>query len=317
MWHLTAVEWATEAVRLLACLVIGGNVGSFLNVVAWRVPRGESVVLGRSHCPSCGHLVRAGDNIPVIGWLRLRGRCRDCGGVISPRYPLVEGACASIALTLALVDGADLAAFLGHCVLFSLLVVAALFERDGFDMPAEGLAAALVFAVVGAASVPGMEPARPDWPWASGAGAPQTSGPQGASWRGLPLGVSAAAAALVGGFAGWSLAAACLPRLAARAASSEVSPAGRTTESDAIAAAPPGHGGSAGSSDSQPAWSLVLIGAFLGWQAALSTTLLAWPLHLARRRIVAAFGRDPSEHWCVELCVGALAVLSLWRAVGG
>jgi leader peptidase (prepilin peptidase) / N-methyltransferase len=64
--------------------------GSFLNVVIHRLPRGESVVFPASHCTSCGAPIRAFDNLPVLGWLMLRGRARCCGAAISPRYPLVE-----------------------------------------------------------------------------------------------------------------------------------------------------------------------------------------------------------------------------------
>lgn len=89
---------AQEAVRLKLVggiiagffFAIGSTVGSFLNVVIYRMPRGESPTLKRSRCPHCGHPVRATDNLPVIGWLRLGGRCRDCRAEISPRYPLVE-----------------------------------------------------------------------------------------------------------------------------------------------------------------------------------------------------------------------------------
>lgn len=70
--------------------VLGLLVGSFLNVVVWRVPRDRSVVSPPSACPSCGHVIRARDNVPVLSWLLLRGRCRDCSAPISPRYPLVE-----------------------------------------------------------------------------------------------------------------------------------------------------------------------------------------------------------------------------------
>jgi leader peptidase (prepilin peptidase)/N-methyltransferase len=79
---------------LLALAVLVGLLGlvggSFLNVVAHRVPLGRSVVRPRSACPACGHEVRARDNVPVLSWLLLRGRCRDCQEPISPRYPLVE-----------------------------------------------------------------------------------------------------------------------------------------------------------------------------------------------------------------------------------
>lgn len=69
---------------------LGLAIGSFLNVVAWRVPRGESVVAPPSACPNCGHAIRPYDNVPVLSWLVLRGRCRDCASPISPRYPIVE-----------------------------------------------------------------------------------------------------------------------------------------------------------------------------------------------------------------------------------
>lgn len=74
----------------LAVAVMGVLIGSFLNVVIWRVPRGESIVHPPSACPRCGHGIRARDNIPVLSWLVLRGRCRDCGEPIVVRYLLVE-----------------------------------------------------------------------------------------------------------------------------------------------------------------------------------------------------------------------------------
>jgi leader peptidase (prepilin peptidase) / N-methyltransferase len=65
-------------------------IGSFLNVVIWRVPRHESIVRPPSHCPSCDAKIANRDNIPVVSWLLLRGRCRNCGTAISARYPLIE-----------------------------------------------------------------------------------------------------------------------------------------------------------------------------------------------------------------------------------
>jgi leader peptidase (prepilin peptidase) / N-methyltransferase len=70
--------------------LFGAVIGSFLNVVAHRVPRGESLLSPGSHCPACDAPVRPYDNVPVVSWLVLRGRCRNCGTRISPRYPLVE-----------------------------------------------------------------------------------------------------------------------------------------------------------------------------------------------------------------------------------
>jgi len=72
------------------CAVLGLCIGSFLNVVIWRVPRGESIVSPPSACPSCGNAIRPRDNVPVLGWLLLRGKCRDCQHPISARYPVVE-----------------------------------------------------------------------------------------------------------------------------------------------------------------------------------------------------------------------------------
>jgi leader peptidase (prepilin peptidase) / N-methyltransferase len=78
------------ALFVVALAVVGLIVGSFLNVVIARVPVGESVVSPRSRCPGCRHEIAARDNIPVLSWLILRGRCRNCGEPISLRYPLVE-----------------------------------------------------------------------------------------------------------------------------------------------------------------------------------------------------------------------------------
>ena len=80
---------------------IGACIGSFLNVVAYRMPLGLSVVWKPSHCPKCGHDIRPRDNLPVLGWLLLRGRCRDCGEPISPRYAIVEAAMGAAFFVLA------------------------------------------------------------------------------------------------------------------------------------------------------------------------------------------------------------------------
>ncbi len=69
---------------------IGAAVGSFLNVVIYRVPKGESIVKPGSHCPSCNTPIKAYHNIPIISWLMLRGKCASCGAGFSPRYMLVE-----------------------------------------------------------------------------------------------------------------------------------------------------------------------------------------------------------------------------------
>src|SRR5215212_5462734 len=84
---------------------LGLIIGSFLNVVAYRLPRGESVVKPRSRCTSCGTEVRALDNIPLLSWLVLRGRCRHCSAQISARYPAVELVTGVVFAAIALVRG--------------------------------------------------------------------------------------------------------------------------------------------------------------------------------------------------------------------
>src|SRR5687768_4200286 len=82
--------------------LLGLLVGSFLNVVIYRVPAGKSIVSPPSACPSCGEQIRPRDNIPVLSWLMLRGKCRTCGLPISPRYPLVEAGTAVLFAVVAL-----------------------------------------------------------------------------------------------------------------------------------------------------------------------------------------------------------------------
>jgi leader peptidase (prepilin peptidase)/N-methyltransferase len=89
------------------CGVLGLAVGSFLNVVVHRVPRGESVVRPGSRCPRCGDPVRPRDNVPVLSWLLLLGRCWGCGAPISARYPLVELGTAALFAALAVRFGPD------------------------------------------------------------------------------------------------------------------------------------------------------------------------------------------------------------------
>jgi len=94
----TPSESLQPVLPLLAPLVAvtGACIGSFLNVVAWRLPREESLIWPGSHCPRCGAGLAWFENVPVLGWLILRGRCRHCHQPIDPRYPLVESLCAGL-----------------------------------------------------------------------------------------------------------------------------------------------------------------------------------------------------------------------------
>lgn len=81
---------AMQAFAAVWSFALGASVGSFLNVLVYRQPRGLSVLTAPSQCPACGTRLGRGENIPVLGWLRLGGRCRTCAAPISPRYPIVE-----------------------------------------------------------------------------------------------------------------------------------------------------------------------------------------------------------------------------------
>ena len=139
--------------------ILGAVLGSFLNVVVFRLPRGMSLSHPGSSCPTCGHPIRWRDNIPVLGWVWLGGRCRDCHAPISKRYPAIE-------LLVALLAGArawqllsaDSAAGQGEFAplaanfLFSLalmmsLLAIGLIDFDGFSIPI------LLWAVAGFAAL--------------------------------------------------------------------------------------------------------------------------------------------------------------------
>ena len=96
-----------SAAEILVAGLFGAVIGSFLNVIAHRVPRGESLVSPGSRCPACGTPVKPHDNVPVVSWLVLRGRCRNCGARISPRYPLVELVTALVFAAVVAVRGFD------------------------------------------------------------------------------------------------------------------------------------------------------------------------------------------------------------------
>ena len=127
---MNETPWFVPAVAGL----FGAVVGSFLNVVIHRLPAGESIVFPGSHCPRCGAPIRPWDNVPVLGWLALRGRCRDCREPISPRYPLVELANALLwaALALRFDPGLHLLAMAAFC---SALLAITMIDVDHWIIP--------------------------------------------------------------------------------------------------------------------------------------------------------------------------------------
>jgi leader peptidase (prepilin peptidase)/N-methyltransferase len=135
-------------VALAAVGGLGGLIiGSFLNVVAYRLPRKESLVAPGSHCTSCGTPVKAYDNLPLIGWLLLRGRCRACDAQISARYPLVEAVTAALAVAVILVKSSPHDILLG-LALVVVLVPVALIDFDHRIIPNKIMLPAAIAALV-------------------------------------------------------------------------------------------------------------------------------------------------------------------------
>jgi leader peptidase (prepilin peptidase)/N-methyltransferase len=140
--------------------VLGAIVGSFLNVVAYRLPRHESLVTPASHCPKCGTPVKPYDNIPILSWLLLRGHCRGCGAAISVRYPLVEALTAALCVGAVLAHHSAAGVALG-VVLILLIVPAALIDLEHRIIPNRITALGAVLALlIGLALDPAGEPAR-------------------------------------------------------------------------------------------------------------------------------------------------------------
>ncbi len=181
--------------------VMGGVFGSFINVVVYRLPRRMSLSRPGSQCPACGHAIRWRDNVPVFGWLMLRGRCRDCSAAISARYPLVE---ALVALTSALLAWAEaaprvmpesgdvftlnLGPFAFHLLLLCTLICAALMEFDGHRAPPRMLGLVLILGLAAPAVWPEVRPA---------------AALDASSWRGLYDGVLGLLAAMLAGMLAW------------------------------------------------------------------------------------------------------------------
>jgi leader peptidase (prepilin peptidase)/N-methyltransferase len=131
---------------------LGLIIGSFLNVVAYRLPRGESVVKPRSRCTTCGTEVRALDNVPLISWLVLRGRCRHCSAQISARYPVVELVTGIVFTVVALARGPQLELLIDLPFAAMLIAVADIDLEHGI-VPNKILAPMAVWAVAMSAAI--------------------------------------------------------------------------------------------------------------------------------------------------------------------
>ena len=126
----TLIAWVTA----LIVFALGAAIGSFLNVVIYRLPAGLSLLFPPSRCPHCLHRLRKYENVPVLGWLWLRGRCNHCKSPIPARYPLVEAATGLLFLVVFWTFGPTLQT-LGVWIFFSWLLALALIDLDTMTLP--------------------------------------------------------------------------------------------------------------------------------------------------------------------------------------
>jgi leader peptidase (prepilin peptidase) / N-methyltransferase len=148
------------ATEIIFAALLGAVLGSFLNVVVYRLPRGESLLSPGSHCTACSAAVKPYDNVPVLAWLWLRGHCRACRVAISPRYPLVEATTAALCVAVMLARSSAGGIALGLLAVL-VLVPVALIDLDHHVIPNRITGPAAILAIVlGSPLDPSGEPAR-------------------------------------------------------------------------------------------------------------------------------------------------------------
>lgn len=290
-----------EAITALWFFALGATVGSFLNVVAYRAPRGKSVAFGLSRCPQCGTRIKGRDNVPILGWLWLRGRCRDCQGAISPRYPIVELISAALFLLLYFVElisgGANIPVrqpkfyhgvvwiifytkwdliglYLYHCFAMSILLTCVLIDIDRERVPSR------TRWIVGAALF------LPPLIWPELLAVPCFADAD--SWFQSPR-LMAVVSCLAGGALG-----AALGWLTARGVETSTTPAEHSEMRGRIAVC------------------LAVVGISLGWQAAIAVTLFALLILLASAS-VAGWQRLSLPRMPLIVLVAFVVHQILWR----
>jgi leader peptidase (prepilin peptidase) / N-methyltransferase len=261
---------------------LGGVVGSFLNVVVYRLPAGRSIVHPGSCCPACGHPIRWYHNLPIVSWLVLGGRCHDCRAKISPRYPLVELATAVLFVALFAADvrpriaalanpepsagtptGLEIVVrYAGDLWLLCTLFCAALIELDGARVSRRIYWAAILVGLIAAGAFPAARQ-------------------EGPAWRALAI----AAAGLIAGWATGYLLATAVNAIAPRRDSQS---AGKKNGPVA-------------------ALSLACTGAFLGWAAAVAVGWLASVALIAARRLRKSERSVARLGWSTFALLAALA----------
>src|SRR5437868_8661332 len=154
--NLSAIENATAPQLPVACAlmaVLGAMIGSFLNVVIHRLPLEQSIVFPSSTCPKCRNAIKPYDNIPILSFLALRGRCRSCGARISPRYPAVESLAAPLFAAVTWHDGLSFA--LAFDLAFAASMVALIFiDAEHMILPNAITYPGIIFALITRLLVP-------------------------------------------------------------------------------------------------------------------------------------------------------------------
>src|SRR5256886_7277693 len=154
--NLPAIENATALQLPIACAlmaVLGAMIGSFLNVVIHRLPLEQSIVFPNSTCPKCRKPIKPYDNIPILSFLALRGRCRSCGARISPRYPAVEALTAALFAAVTWHDGVSFA--LAFDLAFAASMVALVFiDAEHMILPNAITYPGIIFAIITRILVP-------------------------------------------------------------------------------------------------------------------------------------------------------------------
>jgi len=325
----------TGCVTAVWLTVLGGAIGSFLNVVVYRLPRGLSLIEPPSHCPMCKKPIRWFDNVPVFGWIVLRGRCRDCRTPISMRYPLIEALTAAMFGLLAaseylsgganlplraieLVEGVTVTGLNNlqlytiygyHLVLLCTLLCAVLIEYDGNRLPWGLFVPAGIVGLATPLLWPHLHPVSA-WTGLHGLAAGGVDGPIGL------------AAGTILGLAAWrySRHSRCSLReqTLVRGANHDVEQtpvrgANHDIEQNAGSRSEPRR--SLIGRQTGLIWTAACVGLFLGWQAALvliaTTVLIQLPFAIVGRRRPGVL-RIPPTAW---LTLATLAWLLAWGSL--
>jgi len=125
----------TIILMYILVFIYGVLVGSFLNVCIYRIPKKENIAIIRSHCMTCNHQLKWYDNIPLLSWMMLRGKCRYCKASISPQYPIIEASNGLLWLLVAMIRGISVDTLL-YALLFSALLTLSVIDFRTYEIPA-------------------------------------------------------------------------------------------------------------------------------------------------------------------------------------